>query len=227
MSATILFVHGSFMSGWCWLPVIERLEHLDVVCRAVELPFTSLNDDVDLLRAEIRCAKEIGPVIVVCHSYSGITTSIAAHDADQLVYVAARLPQPGESQHAISETWGTAEFRECISTDDAGVSTLDPSVDLLLFNRSPEWVARTAVDRLRPMRSEIPVEPLDDPAWTSVPSTYVVCTDDLVVSIEQQRFRASLVGRSIELDCDHSPFFSAPDDLAIALSNIVDMAVTR
>jgi len=54
-----------------------------------------------------------------------------------------------------------------------------------------------------------------------------VCTDDLVVSIEQQRFRASLVGRSIELDCDHSPFFSAPDDLAIALSNIVDLAVTR
>ena len=227
MSATILFVHGSFMSGWCWLPVIERLEHLDVVCRAVELPFTSLDDDVELLRAEIACAKEHGAVIVVCHSYSGITTSIAAHDADQLVYVSARLPQPGESQHAISDAWGTAEFRACISSDDAGVSTLAPSADMLLFNRSPEWVARTAIDRLRPMRSEIPVAPIEAPAWTTVPTTYVVCTDDLVVNVEQQRFRASLVGRSVEIDCDHSPFFSAPDDLALALSNVVEMAVTR
>ena len=227
MSATILFVHGSFMSGWCWLPVIERLEHLDVVCRAVELPFTSLSDDVDLLRDEIARAKSTGPVVVVCHSYSGITTSIAAHEADQLVFVAARLPRPGESQQAISDRWGTDSFRACISTDEAGVSTLDPSADPLLFNRSPEFVARTAIDRLRPMRSEIPVEPIDRPAWLSVPTTYVVCTDDRVVSVEQQRFRADLVGRSVEIDCDHSPFFSAPDELAIALSNVVELAVMR
>lgn len=218
MAATILFVHGSFMSGWCWLPVIERLEYLDVTCRAVELPFTSLDDDVELLRHEVAVAKSNGTVTVVCHSYSGIATSMAAHDADRLVYVAARLPRPGESQSALSDEWGTSDFRACISTDDAGVSTLDPSAGRLLFNRSPQWVARTAIDRLRPMRSEIPAHSIDDPAWMNVPTTYIVCTDDLVVDVTQQRLRASMVGHSIEIDCDHSPFFSAPDELALAVS---------
>ena len=218
MSTTILFVHGSFMSGWCWLPVIERLEHLDVTCRAVDLPFSSLDDDVDLLRREIATAKLEGQVTVVCHSYSGIATSMAAHEADRLVYVAARLPRPGESPREISDEWGTAAFRACISTDNNGVSTLNPSAGDLLFNRSPVWVARLAVDRLRPMRSEIPDRSIDNPAWMSVPTTYIVCTDDLVVDVAQQRSRASLVGHSIELDCDHSPFFSVPDELALAVS---------
>ena len=216
--AAILFVHGSFMSGWCWLPVIERLEYLDITCRAVELPFTSLEDDVELLRREIACAKSAGHVTVVCHSYSGIATSMAAHEADRLVYVAARLPRPGESPSRISEQWGSPAFRDCISTDATGVSTLDPKAEMLLFNRSPQWIARTAVDRLRPMRSEIPSSSIDDPAWMTVPTTYIVCTDDLVVDVTQQRLRASLVGHSLEIDCDHSPFFSAPDELALVVA---------
>ena len=115
---------------------------------------------------------------------------------------------------AISAQWGSADFRECISEAITGESTLDPKAGHLLFNRSPRGLARVAIERLRPMRSEIPVEPVDDPAWMSVPTTYVVCTDDLVVDVEQQRSRAALVDQVVEIDCDHSPFFSAPDRLA-------------
>jgi len=227
MSAKILFVHGSFMSGWCWLPVIERLEHLGISCRALELPFTSLHDDVSYLRRQIDDATQHGAVTVVCHSYSGIATSMAAHHADQLVYVAARLPRPGESPVALSEQWGTPAFRSCISTDPSGVSTLSPSAGPLLFHRSPTSMALTAIERLRPMSSEIPVEPIDDPAWMVVPTTYVVCSDDRAVDVEQQRRRAELTGRSVELDCDHSPFFSVPDQLTATLASVVDGVMTR
>lgn len=214
MTSTTLFVHGSFMSGWCWLPVIERLERRGVDCRTIDLPFTSLADDVEALTRRIGELVGNGPVTVVCHSYSGIATSLAGHGADRLVYVAARLPQPNESPMAISAQWGSADFRECISEAITGESTLDPKAELLLFNRSPRGLARVAIERLRPMRSEIPVEPVHDPAWMSVPTTYVVCTDDLVVDVEQQRSRAALVDHVVEIDCDHSPFFSAPDRLA-------------
>jgi hypothetical protein len=139
---------------------------------------------------------------------------MAAHAAERLVYVAARLPKPNESPMAISPRWGSVDFRECINETTTGESTLEPRAEQLLFNRSPRGLARVAIERLRPMRSEIPVEPIDDPAWMSVSTTYVVCTDDLVVDVEQQRSRAALVNRMVEIDSDHSPFFSAPDRLA-------------
>ncbi len=70
------------------------------------------------------------------------------------------------------------------------------------------------MQRLRPMTSMVPDGPIDDPAWTSVPSAYVVCADDRAVRPESQRERAALVGASVELDTDHSPFLSSPDALA-------------
>jgi hypothetical protein len=42
----------------------------------------------------------------------------------------------------------------------------------------------------------------------------VVCGDDRVVRPEAQRERAALVGAAVELDTDHSPFFSRPGPLA-------------
>jgi hypothetical protein len=37
-----------------------------------------------------------------------------------------------------------------------------------------------------------------------------VCTDDQAVQLDQQRMRAGWAKHSIEIDTDHSPFFSAP-----------------
>ena len=64
------------------------------------------------------------------------------------------------------------------------------------------------------MTSTVPVTPLDRVAWQHVPSSYVVCRRDLAVRVDRQRERAALVTASVELDCDHSPFFSAPGPLA-------------
>jgi hypothetical protein len=76
------------------------------------------------------------------------------------------------------------------------------------------------------MRSEIPIEPLDNPAWLSVPSSYLVCSDDRAVNVEQQRLRAGWAKHSIEIDCDHSPFFSAPRETAAFIADTHE-AVTR
>ena len=227
MSATIVFVHGSFMTSDCWSPVIERLREFGITCRTIELPFTSLNDDVDVLRRAIHEAKLFGRTIVVCHSYSGITTSIAAHEADYLIYVAARVPQLGESQLGVSNQWGTKEFRACISSLENGASVLGSDAASLLFNRCPRDLVDAAVRRFRPMMSEIPAAPIENPAWMSVPSGYVVCTDDLAVNVDEQRRRAELLHDSIEIDCDHSPFYSAPDELSRAIVSLSGVRVLQ
>lgn len=212
--STVLLVHGSFFSGWCWLPVIERLDGLGTSARTVELPFTSLTDDVALLRAEISECRRRGPVTVVSHSYTGITAAAAGHEASHLVFVAARMPAVGESQTELNPKWGNPEFRSCFEVESDGTMSLLEGARDFLFNRTSAGLADFAMRNRRSMKSEIPVEPLDDPAWLKVPSSYIVCTDDRAVRLDQQRLRAGWAKNSVEIDCDHSPFFSAPDETA-------------
>ena len=210
---SILFVHGSFFSGWTWVPVIERLSRRGVNCHAIELPFTSLAADVAAVQTKVNELSEHG-VTVVSHSYTGITASAAAHNAQHLVYVAARMPALGESQTELSPKWGNPDFRRCFNFSNDGEMSLTDDATEFLFHRSPESLARLAMQYRRTMRSEIPAEPLENPAWLNIPSSYVVCTDDKAVQLDQQRLRAGWAKHSIEIDCDHSPFFSAPDETA-------------
>ena len=209
--SSILFVHGSFFSAWTWLPVIERLSARDVQCHAVELPFTSLADDVAVVQARLAELASRGPVTAVCHSYTGITLSIAGHGASHLVYVAARMPALGESQVELNKDWGNPSFRSCFSVAADGTMSLTDDAVNFLFNRTTPNLARIAMMGRRSMRSEIPTAPIEAPAWLEVPSSYLICADDKAVNVDQQRLRAGWAKHSIEIDCDHSPFFSAPD----------------
>lgn len=219
--ASVVLVHGAHFSGWCWLPVIERLARRGIHSHAVELPFSSFSDDVACLRSVIREQRTSGPVSLVSTSYSGITAAAAGHEAEHLVFVAARMPQTGESQSELSATWGNPAFRACMQTDSDGVTRLSADARRFLFNRTANPLAELAMSYRREMRSGIPSEPIDRPAWVGKPTSYVVCLDDQAVRVDRQRERAALATWSIEIDCDHSPFFSAPDALTdfIALTH--------
>ena len=118
--SSILFVHGSFFSSWTWLPIIERLTANGLECHAVDLPFTSLADDVAVVQDAIARLATRGPVTAVCHSYTGITLSAAGHGASHLVFVAARMPALGESQTELNKDWGNPAFRSCFAIDPDG-----------------------------------------------------------------------------------------------------------
>jgi pimeloyl-ACP methyl ester carboxylesterase len=213
-TSTVLFVHGAHLAGWCWLLVMDRLAQSGVRSLAVDLPFASFEDDAQCVRAAITAARGLGPVHVVGHSYSGLVIAAAGHEAAHLTFVAGRLPLPGESPAAGTDEWAVPEFRACMETGADGVVHLLPAARRYFFQRTHESLAELATSHFRPMSSVVPSEPIDDPAWTSVPSSYVVCTDDRAVRPEAQRERAALVGASVELDTDHSPFFSDPSGLA-------------
>jgi pimeloyl-ACP methyl ester carboxylesterase len=212
--SSIVFVHGSFFSSWTWLPVIERLNSHEVEVVAIELPFTSLAEDAQILRTAIATASMIGPVTVVCHSYTGITASVGGHEAQHIVHIAARMPAIGESQLDLNKDWGNPEFRSCFTFAEDGTMSLTDEADAYLFNRSPRGLSQYAMENRRSMKSEIPAIPIENPAWKTTKSSYVVCTDDKAVRLDQQRMRAGWADFSIEIDCDHSPFFSAPKQTA-------------
>lgn len=59
------------------------------------------------------------------------------------------------------------------------------------------------------------------PAWQVLPSTYIVCTDDRILSVSAQEQMAENADTTVRIDSDHSPFLSCPRTLAEALSEIV------
>ena len=211
----VLFVHGAHHAGWCWLLVMDRLAQLGIESHAIDLPFTGYDADVAAVRAAVAtCQGRAAAVHVVCHSYAGLPVAAGGHGAAHLTFVAGRLPLPGESPAAATPQWGFPGFHACMVRDDDGVVRLSPDAGRFLFHRTSPTLARLVSARLRPMRSEVPSEPVADPAWTSVPSSYVVCGDDRAVRPVAQRERAALVGTAAELDSDHSPFLSRVPELA-------------
>jgi hypothetical protein len=198
---------------------MDRLGRLGIESWAIDLPLTGYADDVACVRAAVETAARsragaVSPVHVVCHSYAGLPVAAGGHGAAHLTFVAARLPLPGESPAAHTPRWGWPEYHRCVEQGDDGAMRLSADARDLLFHRTSAPLAGFAMSRLRPMTSLVPDEPVPDPAWTSVPSSYVVCGDDRVVRPDAQRERAALVGASVELDTDHSPFFSRPGALA-------------
>src|SRR5215470_6827923 len=86
----IVLVHGAFADASSWSKVIPILEKDGYYVTAVQIPLTSLPDDVAVTKRVIDAQK--GPVVVVGHSYAGaVITDAAAGNGNvkSLVYVNA------------------------------------------------------------------------------------------------------------------------------------------
>jgi Alpha/beta hydrolase family len=193
---------------------MDQLTTGGVRSRAVDLPFTGFADDVACVESAVAALRADGPVHVVAHSYAGLVVAAGGHRADRLTFVAGRLPLPGESSAEHTADWGFPEFQACMESGADGLVRLSSAARPFLYHRTSPALADYAMRQARPMASLVPEQPMADPAWTSVPSSYVVCGDDRAVRPEAQRQRAALVATSTELDTDHSPFFSRPRELA-------------
>src|SRR5258707_7443980 len=94
----ILLVHGAWADGSSWSGVIEGLQSEGYRVTAPQFPLTSLADDVARLRQVL--ARQVGPTVIVGHSYGGQVITALSTDAPGvvgLVYVAAFALDGGES----------------------------------------------------------------------------------------------------------------------------------
>jgi pimeloyl-ACP methyl ester carboxylesterase len=94
----IILVHGTWVDASSWGNVIPILQNAGHNVIAVQLPLTSLADDVSTVK---RAIDFIGkPIILVGHSYGGfVITNATYNDAKVkgLVYLAAFAPDEGQS----------------------------------------------------------------------------------------------------------------------------------
>lgn len=102
-----------------------------------------------------------------------------------------------------------------VFADDGTTSTIRSDLaGAVFYHRCPPAVAAAATDRLGPQPMANLGQPGVEAAWQTRPATYVVCGDDQAVHPPLQRAMAARCTHAVELDADHSPFYSAPEALA-------------
>jgi len=94
----IVLVHGAWADGSGWKGVYDILVKHGYRVSIVQEPETSFREDVAATKRVI--AQQDGPCVVVAHSYGGAVITEAANDPKvmALVYVAAHMPDAGESE---------------------------------------------------------------------------------------------------------------------------------
>src|SRR5271170_4393979 len=93
----VILVHGAWADGSSWSKVIPLLERRGFHVTAVQLPLTSVAEDVATLQRAIEL--DPGPLLLVGHSYAGIVITEAGNDpkVSGLVYISAFAPDAGQS----------------------------------------------------------------------------------------------------------------------------------
>jgi pimeloyl-ACP methyl ester carboxylesterase len=215
--ADFILVHGTFHGAWCWDRVVQELSRLGHAAVAVDLGLRDASDDAAIVRKAISdTAGE--EVIVVGHSYGGSVISRACLNQPEvvgLVYIAAVMIENGEDPRIRRREFSPAPIEGHIEIDAGGIARISPENAILYFyNKCLGTVAIEAARRLRPTAIGCLAELSSGEPWRHIATTYVVCENDLVMAPEFQRQMARNATEVVSLPTDHSPFLSAPQELA-------------
>ncbi|WP_454801247.1 alpha/beta fold hydrolase [Mucilaginibacter phyllosphaerae] len=228
---TIVIVPGAWTDPSAWAYVIPTLKAKGFNVIAVTLPghgkdttsfaHITLQSYVDAVEKAIGNKTD---VILVGHSMAGIVISQVAENIPaqikKLVYVAAYLPQNGESLLSLAQTDADAHVGKYLQISEATGSAniaKEGIVDAFVAD-SPkpvqdQVVAGFKADPLAPLAGKVT---LTEANFGSVSKTYIHTLNDHTVSykLQQAMVGKSNVKKEYSLPSSHTPFLSMPDKLA-------------
>lgn len=222
---TIILVHGFWGGAAHWSKVIIELSHRGFTSlQAVELPLTSLADDVE--RTKKMIAQINGDVILVGHSYGGAVITEAGNlpNVVGLVYIAAFAPDTNESPGEITQKHLPVAAPN-LSPDSDGYLWLkaDKFHESFCQDLTEEEGLVMGVTQKAPLASTFG-DSISSPAWKTKPSWYQISTQDRMISPENQEFMSSRLNakKVISLDASHASLASKPVEVA----DLIDEAVS-
>ena len=225
---TILLVHGAWCGDWAYWKLTPALEERGLHWVGADLPSCRTPDASVGPLDDIRYVRELidgidGPVIAVGKSYGGTVITGAAvgcGNVRHLVYVAAMMPAAGERFQQTTAASRTPEFTAGARLLDDGRVAIDPEVGAACaFSQASEEDKDVWRRNGSPMSFGLdPDVHLDRVAWSEVPSTYVVCTEDRAIQVAAQRAWSEHATTVVERPWDHSPGVSHADEVADLLA---------
>jgi pimeloyl-ACP methyl ester carboxylesterase len=210
----VLLVHGAWADGSSWAKVIPLLEAKGLKVTAVQLPLTSLADDVATLKRAF--ALEDGPFLLVGHSYGGSVITEAGNDPKVagLIYVAAFAPDKGQSTLDLITANPTPVGPELRPT--AGFFKLSSKGVFEDFAPDlPEVERKVLFATQGPIAGAALGVPTTTPAWRNKPSWFVIAGDDRMISPKLEEAEAQeMKAKSITISSSHVVMLSHPVEVA-------------
>ncbi|MGH3942585.1 MAG: alpha/beta hydrolase [Pseudonocardiaceae bacterium] len=228
----VVFVHGACVidGAWWWQRMVAPLADRGLSSHAVELPscgsgpvddLGDLYSDADTVRALLAGSAE--PVILCGHSYGGMVITDAATgqpNVQHLVYLSAVMPDQSQSLDSFTGPQ-PPPWMEPRGDGTTGIRTEQPELLHALFLQDCDQKTRDeATQRLTRQSLVAFAQPPRGVAWQTVPSTYVVCTDDRATPPAIQRAWSKPATQVRELHSGHHPFLSQPDLLAQLIAEV-------
>jgi pimeloyl-ACP methyl ester carboxylesterase len=213
----IVLVHGAWADGSSWSAVIERLQAAGYKVTAPQFPLTGLADDVTRLREVLDF--QDGPTVVAGHSYGGQIMTALGTDAPNvvgLVYIAAFGLDENESLGAALSQAPVTPALAHLFTDQRGFAWLSQDDFVGHFAGDVDPVkANVMYAAQQPLTGSAFTDVMGVPAWKSLPTWYLVATNDEAIPPEAERQFAKRMGaKLIEIPSSHLPMVSHPDAVA-------------
>ena len=219
---TVVLVHGAWADASSWSAVISRLHERGYQVAALANPLRSLSGDAASVRRYLESLT--GPVVLVGHSYGGAVITNAATgnpNVKALVYVNAFAPSAGESATALAGP-DSALSADPTTVFDFVPATLPPTPDTELYLKKSTVFASFAPELSSTGKSLVAAtqrpatigalnEPSGAPAWSTIPSWYLLGTQDRIIPEGAQRGMAVRAGSTIiEYDAGHVGLMTDP-----------------
>ena len=212
----VILVHGAFVDGSGWRAVYDLLKADQFNVRIVQNPTISLSDDVAMTKQLIDA--QDGAVVLVGHSYGGVVISEAGnHDkVAALVYIAAFAPDKGESVGSLIADPPPGAPTPPILPPEDGYLFLDHDGFAAAFASDlPAKEASFMADAQVPWGLNAVGGAVDEPAWRTKPSWYLVTSEDGMIPPSAQRSMAERAGAFVkEISASHAVYVSQPEVVA-------------
>lgn len=221
----IVLIHGAWADGSSWSEVVERLQAQGYNVLAPQFPHTSLADNIARLKQAT--ARLEGPIILAGHSFGGQIMTAGAGDIPNvkgLVYIAAFGLDEGESIGALLAHAEPTAALAHLQVDELGYAWLpqDDFVNHFAADVDPAW-ANVMWATQQPIQVSALEDVMGVPAWKSIPSWYMVATNDEAIPPDAERLFAQRMGATtVEVESSHVPLASQPD----AVTELIISAAT-
>jgi len=233
---TIVLVHGAWADASGFSGSIRALGDRGFTAIGWANPLRHLTGDAAYLASLLGTIS--GPIVLVGHSYGGAVISNAAAGNEQvqaLVFVDGWMPDEGESIQQLFEAGGpfagslvAAAIRPVPFTNPDGSQGVDLWLDREAFPAAfcadvdPE-TAKVMAATQRPWSGAGYATPSGPPGWRSIPSWYLLGTEDRAIPPAGQRFMAERGNAQIEeVAASHASMVSQPEAVTRLILSAVE-----
>lgn len=234
---TYVLVHSAWLGGWQWESVANILKEKGHNVITPDLPGhgdnkttpknITMNDYVTTITNILD--KQEKPVILVGHSFNGITVSRVAelkpNKVKSLVYLTAfLLPNGGSFFNAVQGVKGSkAVDNFYLSEDKTFALVKEDEIQNAFAHDIPEEAFNNAKPYIMPEPSAPLMYKLEitEENYGKIPKYYIECTEDRAIPLEIQRamYNGNVL-KAYSINSSHTPNFSQPEKLADILLDI-------